>query len=90
MVLGVLQSLALAGRHEVSCPLGMLGTPEVLLALDGFGLVLVGICQWDLHPFWAILLFLPFAILGPVFVLTFLVLLLWLLLFLLQLLDLGL
>jgi len=89
VVLGILNSLALAGRREMFCPLGMLGTPEILLALDGFGLVFFGVCQRDLHPFWAILL-LPSALLGPVPVLALLAfLLLWFLLFLLQLLDLG-
>ncbi len=89
MVLGVLESLALAGGHEVSCPLGVFGTPEILLALDGLWLVLVSVCWWDLHPFWAILLFL-LAFLGPVFVPTLLsLLLLWFLLLLSQLLDLG-
>ncbi len=72
----------------MSSPFGMLGTPVIRLALYGFGFVLVGICWWDLHPFWAILLFLPFALLGSIFVLTFLPLLLWFLLLLLQLLDL--
>jgi len=66
----------------------MLGTPVVCFALDGFGFVLVGICRRDMHPFWAVLLLLPFALLGSIFVLAFLLLLLWLLFLLLQLLDL--
>ncbi len=85
--LRVLESLALAGGREVSCPFGMFSTPVIRLALDSFGLVLLGICWWDLHPFWAILL-LFLALFGPVLVLAFLLLLLWFLLLLVQLLDL--
>jgi len=87
--LGILESLALAGRREVSCPFCVLGTPEILLALDVSGFVLVSICWQDLHPFWAIFLLLPFALFGPIFVLSFLLLLLWLLSLLPQLLDLS-
>ncbi len=85
--LGVFESLALAGRCEMSCPFGVLGTPVIGLALDSFGLVFVSVCRWDLHPFWAILL-LFLALFGPVFVFPFLLLLLRLLLLLTQLLDL--
>ncbi len=88
-VFGILESLALAGRREMSCPLGMLGTPIVHLALDVFGLVPVSVCWQDLHPFWAIILLLSFALFGSVFDLAFLLLLLRFLLFLLQLLDLS-
>jgi len=46
-------------------PLGMLGTPKVLLAFDSLGLVLVGIGRWDFHPFCTFLLFfLPFLVLS--------------------------
>ncbi len=73
----------------MSCPFGMLGAPIICLALDGFGLVLIRICWRDLCPLQAVLLLLSFALFGPVFVLAFLLLLLWLLSFLLQLLDLS-
>jgi len=72
----------------MSCPFGVLGTPVVGFALDGLGLVLIGICWRDLHPFWAILL-LFLALFGPILVFAFLLLLLWFLFLLLQLLDLG-
>ncbi len=75
----------------MSCPLGVC-TPVVLLALYGFGLVLVGISQWDSCPLWSILLLLPFALFGSILVLALLgpLLLLWFLFLLSQLLDLGL
>jgi len=71
--LGVLvQALSLACGHDVSGPLGMLGTPKILLAIDGFGLILVSIGRWDFHPLSTFFFLLLFAFLGPIFAIAFL------------------
>jgi len=90
IVLGVLvQTLALACGCDVSCPFVMLGTPKVLLALDGFGLVLVSIGRWDFHPLGTFHFLFLFAFLSPILVFTLFVHLFGLYLLLLHLLNLG-
>jgi len=72
----LVQTLAFACGCDVSGPSGMFGTPKILLAFDGLGLVLVGIGRWDFHPLGEIL-FLPFAFLGSLLAFAFLFALFW-------------